>query len=115
MDEGDRRWRTGPARPGGWQSIASAATTLSIAYLEGELSAYPLPAQGSNPVGPVPLADGKFGLRVTVENTGFELYADENVPLTAPPSLEQLEIIAELDPAGLRNKQLKDNPPGDRR
>ena len=50
-----------------------------------------------------------------VENTGFELYADENVPLTAPPSLEQLEIIAELDPAGLRNKQLKDNPPGDRR
>lgn len=56
---------------------------------------------------------------VTVEevqdNTGFNLHVDESIPETAPPTLAQLAIISELDPANLRARQLKDNPAGDRR
>ena len=49
------------------------------------------------------------------ENTGFAVHIENELPLTAAPTLEQLAIIADLDPAGVRNRQLKDNPPGDRR
>lgn len=49
-----------------------------------------------------------------VENTGFELIIPEEVPTTAAPTEEQLEIIRALDPQNMRSKQLKDNPPGDR-
>lgn len=48
------------------------------------------------------------------ENTGFELAIADNVGTTAAPTEAQLAIIADLDPANLRSKQLKDNPPGDR-
>lgn len=49
-----------------------------------------------------------------VENTGFELAIDDNIPTTAAPTQEQLDIINELDPSNIRSKQLKDNPKGDR-
>ena len=47
------------------------------------------------------------------ENTGFELIdaVEGETPL---PSGEQLEIIAQLDPQGIRHKVLKDNPPAQR-
>lgn len=50
------------------------------------------------------------------ENTGFDVFIDDeaNIPVTAPPTEEQLAIIQGLDPDGWRSKQLKDNPPGDR-
>jgi len=48
------------------------------------------------------------------ENTGFALHIPQSVPTTAAPTLEQLAIIAELDPHGQRNFQLKDNPAGNR-
>lgn len=48
------------------------------------------------------------------ENTGFALHIPKSVPTTAAPTLEQLAIIAELDPQGQRNFQLKDNPAGNR-
>ena len=35
------------------------------------------------------------------------------VPTTAAPTVEQLEIIAALDPHNQRALQIKDNPPGD--
>jgi glutaconate CoA-transferase subunit B len=46
------------------------------------------------------------------DNTGFELVMSENCQETAHPTLQQLEIIARLDPANIRARQLKDNPPG---
>ncbi len=49
-----------------------------------------------------------------LENTGFEIHVAENIPVTAVPTLEQLDVIAKLDPDNWRSKQLKDNPPGDR-
>ncbi len=49
------------------------------------------------------------------DNTGFELAVIDNLGVTPAPSDEQLAIIAELDPLDARAKQLKDNPPGDRR
>lgn len=49
-----------------------------------------------------------------LDNTGFEVHVPAQVPVTAAPSQQQLEIIAQLDPLNLRAKQLKDNPPGDR-
>lgn len=49
-----------------------------------------------------------------VENTGFELCIPDSVPTTPAPTEEQLAIIRELDPKGVRSKQLKDNPKGDR-
>jgi glutaconate CoA-transferase subunit B len=49
------------------------------------------------------------------DNTGFELAVADNLGVTPAPTVEQLAIIAELDPLNARAKQLKDNPPGDRR
>lgn len=55
---------------------------------------------------------------VTVEqvldNTSFEIHVPANVPVTAAPTQEQMDIIAQLDPQNWRAKQLKDNPPGNR-
>lgn len=45
-------------------------------------------------------------------NTGFELHADADLPVTPAPTAEQLALIAKLDPHNLRARQLKDNPPG---
>lgn len=50
-----------------------------------------------------------------MENTGFEIHVPDQVAVTAAPTEAQLEIIRQLDPHNLRAKQLKDNPPGDRR
>lgn len=49
------------------------------------------------------------------ENTGFPVYADAEVAVTAAPTVEQLEMIRLLDPHDLRARQLPDNPVGDRR
>ena len=49
------------------------------------------------------------------ENTGFPLLRAEVIPTTPPPSAEQLAIIAQLDPKGVRKSVLKGDPPGDRR
>lgn len=48
------------------------------------------------------------------ENTGFDVYIPDDVPVTAAPSEQQLNIIQKLDPHNLRARQLKDNPPGNR-
>ena len=48
------------------------------------------------------------------ENTGFPLHIDGEVPVTAAPTSEQLDIIAALDPHNQRAMQIRDNPPGDR-
>ncbi|ABV87475.1 CoA-transferase subunit beta [Shewanella pealeana] len=53
-------------------------------------------------------------LNTVIENTGFAIDIAQNVKTTPPPTVEQLAIIAALDPHNLRAKQLKDNPPGDR-
>lgn len=50
-----------------------------------------------------------------IDNTGFELVIGADVPTTPAPTAEQLAIIAEVDPHEQRARQLKDNPPGDRR
>ena len=47
-----------------------------------------------------------------IEKTGFEIYIDGDVPTTAAPTQEQLDLINKYDPQNLRAKQLKDNPPG---
>ena len=46
------------------------------------------------------------------ENTGYELYVSGEVPVTAAPTQEQLDIIAAMDPHNQRAYQIKDNPPG---
>ena len=55
---------------------------------------------------------------ITVEqvtgNTGFPLVIPDDVPITDAPTVDQLEIIAALDPHNQRATQIKDNPPGDR-
>lgn len=48
-------------------------------------------------------------------NTGFPLHIAGQVPVTATPTVEQLALIATLDPHNLRSKQLRDNPPGIRK
>jgi glutaconate CoA-transferase subunit B len=48
------------------------------------------------------------------ENTGYEVHIPGEVPPTAAPTLEQLSIIAAMDPHNQRAHQIKDNPPGDR-
>ncbi len=48
------------------------------------------------------------------ENTGYPVYVPDDVPVTAAPTQEQLDIIAALDPHNQRASQIKDNPPGDR-
>lgn len=50
-----------------------------------------------------------------LENTGFEVFVDGDIPVTAAPTRAQLDVIRQLDPHNLRARQLKDNPPGDRR
>lgn len=56
------------------------------------------------------------GIKVeqVVDNTGFEIHIPDSVPTTPAPTTEQLAIIAEMDPHGQRNFQIKDNPPGNR-
>jgi glutaconate CoA-transferase subunit B len=54
-------------------------------------------------------------LEQVLENTGFEIHVPDNVTVTAAPTEAQLAIIQQLDPLNVRAKQLKDNPPGDRR
>lgn len=49
------------------------------------------------------------------ENTGFEVAVADDVCQTELPTAEQLRIIEELDPLNARAKQIKDNPPGERR
>jgi len=49
-----------------------------------------------------------------LENTGFEIHAEADLPTTPAPTEEQLEILRQLDPKDWRSKQLKDNPKGDR-
>jgi glutaconate CoA-transferase subunit B len=49
------------------------------------------------------------------ENTSFELAVIDDLATTAAPTPEQMAIMAALDPANSRAKQLKDNPVGDRR
>lgn len=46
------------------------------------------------------------------DNTGFDVAVSDSLTETAHPTMEQLAIIAELDPKDARAKQLKDNPPG---
>ncbi|MDX1693475.1 MAG: ketoacid CoA transferase [Ketobacteraceae bacterium] len=49
-----------------------------------------------------------------LENTGFEVHVEPDIPVTPAPTEEQLAVIAQLDPDNWRARQLKDNPPGDR-
>ena len=51
-------------------------------------------------------------LQEVVDNTGFDLQIEANIPTTTAPTAAQLRLIAELDPQNLRARQLKDNPPG---
>jgi glutaconate CoA-transferase subunit B len=48
------------------------------------------------------------------ENTAYPVYVPADVPVTEAPTLEQLAVIAEMDPHNQRAYQIKDNPPGDR-
>ncbi|MBT8140556.1 MAG: ketoacid CoA transferase [Gammaproteobacteria bacterium] len=48
------------------------------------------------------------------DNTGFDIHVPDKVPVTPTPDAEQLKIISALDPANIRARQIKDNPPGDR-
>jgi glutaconate CoA-transferase subunit B len=49
------------------------------------------------------------------DNTGFDLAVSDSIDVTSAPTVQQLEIIADLDPLNVRSKQIKDNPPGDPR
>ncbi len=49
------------------------------------------------------------------DNTGFDLARSEAIPVTPAPTPEELELIAKLDPKGVRRQVIKDDPPGDRR
>jgi glutaconate CoA-transferase, subunit B len=48
------------------------------------------------------------------ENTGFALCIPAAVPTTPAPTVEQLDVIAALDPHNQRAAQIADNPPGNR-
>ncbi len=48
------------------------------------------------------------------ESTGFEVCVPDDVTTTPGPTEEQLAIIARIDPLNQRDRQIKDNPPGDR-
>ncbi|HEY7775338.1 MAG TPA: ketoacid CoA transferase, partial [Kineobactrum sp.] len=48
------------------------------------------------------------------DNTGFTLCIGNSVPTTPAPTLEQLAIIAALDPHNQRASQIAGNPPGNR-
>jgi glutaconate CoA-transferase subunit B len=49
------------------------------------------------------------------ENTGFPVHVPGDVITTPAPTAEQLAVIRRLDPHNLRARELKDDPPGDRR
>lgn len=49
------------------------------------------------------------------DNTSFDLAVVDDLANTPAPTAEQLALLATLDPANGRAKQLKDNPVGDRR
>jgi len=48
------------------------------------------------------------------DNTGFDLAQSDNIPETAAPTQNQLDIIKKYDPHNLRAHIFKDNPPGRR-
>ncbi|MFU8763776.1 MAG: CoA-transferase subunit beta [Haliea sp.] len=48
------------------------------------------------------------------ENTGFALCIPAAVPTTPAPTVEQLDVIAALDPHNQRAAQIANNPPGNR-
>ncbi len=48
------------------------------------------------------------------ENTAYPIHIEGDIPTTEAPTLEQLAIIAEMDPHNQRAYQIKDNPAGDR-
>jgi glutaconate CoA-transferase subunit B len=50
-----------------------------------------------------------------IDNTGFAVHIGDEVTTTVGPTIDQIAIIASLDPVGIRHKQLADNPVGDRR
>ncbi len=50
-----------------------------------------------------------------VDNTSFQLSYASDIPTTAAPTVEQLEIINRVDPNNARAYVIKDNPLGDRR
>ena len=56
-----------------------------------------------------------IGVEQVQDNTGFPLLLPDPVPLTAAPTPAQLALIAELDPHRQRDRQIADNPTGDRR
>lgn len=47
-----------------------------------------------------------------IASTGFEICVPDTVHVTPAPTVEQLEIIRQLDPHNIRARQLKGNPPG---
>lgn len=49
-----------------------------------------------------------------LDNTGFDVYVPDQVPITRAPTVEQLTIINQLDPENWRSKALKYNPRGNR-
>ena len=49
------------------------------------------------------------------DNTGFPLVRPDHIPNTPAPTAEQLDLIARLDPNGVRKTVFKGDPPGDRR
>ena len=55
-----------------------------------------------------------ISVQQVVDNTGFEIHVPATVPVTAAPTVEQLDIINQLDPKNARAAQIKDNPPGSR-
>ena len=48
-------------------------------------------------------------------NTAYAVAVPDEVPVTPAPTATQLELIRSLDPHNLRARELRDNPPGDRR
>lgn len=52
------------------------------------------------------------GIEEVVERTSFELCIPDAIATTPAPTVEQLAVIADIDPHNLRSKQLKDNPAG---
>ncbi|BCN27376.1 CoA-transferase subunit beta [Vibrio alfacsensis] len=47
-----------------------------------------------------------------IANTGFDIFVPDHVDITPAPTVEQLEVIRQLDPHNSRAYQIKGNPPG---
>ncbi|AXY03687.1 ketoacid CoA transferase (plasmid) [Vibrio alfacsensis] len=47
-----------------------------------------------------------------IANTGFDIFVPDHVDITPAPTVEQLEVIRQLDPHNSRAYQIKSNPPG---